>query len=363
MSRARSRSCARSRSRDESHEQPCAAGAHSKGKGRGGCTPTSDARCFHFSPRLGHTLNTQQLHQAHHLGEPAIFEERVVPGGSTTCAYHVHQEHPDRAIGIVIAGNSGRPGGACGLRGHIHKVHVHHRTQEEDIVSSWMLAEAGEDPMEQDALFNSTINEMWGLVDIDSSDTSTYQGVDYVSTNDPRAFADAWVVRNARVCVKSTTPLEFVVSQRTPCSLIFVAGPNARRPGRNAHGSMTRTSNRRACKSSEYTFFREAVKNAFRAALDSMIAEGIVVAILAQLSGGVYAGPHREKIQQDYASIITELLSEPMDVDNPFVMGVTRGHYFRSVILPRGVFVPGVLVQAQATACQCLGLGPGSAPQ
>ena len=77
------------------------------------------------------------------------------------------------------------------------------------------------------------------------------------------------------------------------------------------------------------------MKNAFRAALDSMIAEGIVVAILAQLSGGVYAGPHREKIQQDYASIVTELLSEPMDVDNPFVMGVTRGHYFRSVILPR----------------------------
>ena len=332
MSRARSRSCARSRSRDESHEQPCAAGAHSKGKGRGGCTPTSDARCFHFSPRLGHTLNTQQLHQAHHLREPAIFEERVVPGGSTTCAYDVHQEHPDRAIGIVIAGNSGRPGGACGLRGGIHNVHVHHRTQEEDIVSSWMRAEAGEDPEDQDALFNSTINKMWGLVDIDSSDTSTYQGVDYVSTIDPRDYADAWVVRNAMVCVKSTIPkLKFVVSQRTPCSLIFVAGPNARRPGNNPCGSMTRTSNRRACKSSEYTFFREAVKNAFRAALDSMIAEGIVVAILAQLSGGVYAGPHREKIQQDYASIVTELLSEPIAAD----MGVTRGHFFHSVILPR----------------------------
>ena len=278
-------------------------------------------------------MNTQQLHQAHHLGEPAIFEERVVPGGSTTCAYDVHREHPDRAIGIVIAGNSGRPGGACGLRGSIHKVHVHHRTQEEDIVSSWMLAEAGENTKDQNALFNSPINEMWGLVDIDSSDTSTYQGVDYVSTIDPRAFADAWVVRNARVCVKSTSPLEFVVSQRTPCSLIFVAGPNARRPrpGGNAHGSMTRTSNRRACKSSEYTFFREAVKNAFRAALDSMIAEGIVVAILAQLSGGVYAGPHREKIQQDYASIVTELLSEPIAAD----MGITRGHFFHSVLLPR----------------------------
>ena len=327
---------ARSRSRDESRETPCAAGARSKGKGksrvgRGGCTPTSDARCFHFSPRLGHTLNTQQLHQAHPLGEPAIFQERVVPGGSTTCAYHVHQEHPDRAIGIVIAGNSGRPGGACGLRGGIQKVHVRHQTQEEDIVSSWMLAEAGENSMDQDALFNSTINEMWGLVDIDSSDTSTYQGVDYVSTIDPRAFADAWVVRNAMVCAKSTIPLEFVVSQRTPCSLIFVAGPNARAPGRNAHGSMNRTSNRRACKSSEYTFFREAVKNAFRAALDSMIAEGIVVAILAQLSGGVYAGPHREKIQQDYASIVTELLSEPIAAD----MGVTRGHFFHSVLLPR----------------------------
>ena len=69
--------------------------------------------------------------------------------------------------------------------------------------------------------------------------------------------------------------------------------------------------------------------------MSGMIAEGIVVAILAQLSGGVYAGPHREAIQQDYASIITELLSEPIAADNPFVMGVTRGHYFRSVILPR----------------------------
>ena len=94
---------------------------------------------------------------------------------------------------------------------------------------------------------------------------------------------------------------------------------------------MNRTSNRRACESSEYTFFREAVKHAFRAALDSMIAEGIVVALLAQLSGGVYAGPHRKKIQQDYASIVTELLSEPIAAD----MGVTRGHFFHSVLLPR----------------------------
>ena len=52
---------------------------------------------------------------------------------------------PTAHIGAMIAGNSGRPGGAVGEPGDVahDKIHAGHSTQEEDMVSTWLLSECG----------------------------------------------------------------------------------------------------------------------------------------------------------------------------------------------------------------------------
>ena len=108
----------------------------------------------------------------------------------------------------------------------VKSIHPGHRTQEEDVFSSWMLAEAGDRPENWNRLFVSTIAHRYGLTRIDSRSTETKQGVDYTEARDPLAFADAWIVRNAWVLGKSD-PKHFDRRLRAPCDLIFAAGPNA----------------------------------------------------------------------------------------------------------------------------------------
>ena len=38
-------------------------------------------------------------------------------GGVATVGYNVAQRFPDARIGVFVAANAGRPGGACGMRG------------------------------------------------------------------------------------------------------------------------------------------------------------------------------------------------------------------------------------------------------
>jgi hypothetical protein len=43
-------------------------------------------------------------------------------------------------IGTMVAANSGRPGGACGqANGSVTNLHAGHSTQEEDVVSNWLI--------------------------------------------------------------------------------------------------------------------------------------------------------------------------------------------------------------------------------
>ncbi len=67
-------------------------------------------------------------------------------GGVTEAGYleydrYRSQETPVK-IATVVASNSGRPGGACrAIDGTVLNVHVNHTTQEEDVISNWMIAE------------------------------------------------------------------------------------------------------------------------------------------------------------------------------------------------------------------------------
>lgn len=103
--------------------------------------------------------------------------------------------------------------------------------------------------------------------------------------------------------------------------------------------------------SSDYGFFREAVKAAIASGLDAMILDGVTAAVVvrgnctpipslvctltkygtlssscshahsachlhhgvqkARISCGIYAGPHRHQIEQEIDTIVTELLWDP----------------------------------------------------
>ena len=82
------------------------------------------------------------------LAHIAQVEVRVDAGGLTNVGRELHLQLGQSArIGTMVAGNSGRPGGACGAVAHVggkqigvaRKLHARHRTQEEDVVSNWLL--------------------------------------------------------------------------------------------------------------------------------------------------------------------------------------------------------------------------------
>jgi hypothetical protein len=250
----------------------------------------------------------------YHVNEQAV-------GGATTVGW---RHHAQGKIGIMVAGNSGRPAGACGNGTTVQRIHSHHTTQEEDIVSCWMTATCGSDRKRQNLLFQRTIAGRWGMKNIgNSTSVHTVQYIDYVNTRNPRAYATpAFVVQNALVCEKSARGFE--TQNKYQADLVFVAGPNVSQRG-SATGSMRRTSNRHAFHN--YTFFRTCVKHALRAGIDRFIQQNVDIALVARLSCGIYAGPYVTRIQTDFDFILDEVLNEPLH-------GKPRGQYFRKVIVP-----------------------------
>lgn len=280
-------------------------------------------RCAHFSLRRG-----QRLTPPDHPHPAVVSCELVtVVGGATSLAHQLYSADKTLRLGLMVAANSGRPGGACGGRGKVMQIHPRHTTQEEDIVANWMLTEAGRCQRMQNKLFNSTIDQRWGLEEVEGESTATFQGVDYMRTLDPLDYADAWVVRGALVSAKTAEPT-FDVARKAPCVLVFVAGPNAGASGLST-GSTARTKNAGASRASAYGFFREALKAGLRAGLEAMAAEGVDVALVARVSCGIYAGVHRGRINDEFVDVVNELLQEPIRGTD-----VLRGRCFARVIVP-----------------------------
>ena len=89
----------------------------------------------------------------------------VDPGGLTNVGYELWLRDPSVTIGTMVAGNSGRPGGACGMAdGSAGSLHAHHKTQEEDVVSNWLLT-AGEGRGLENAnrLYREHLHMQWGM--------------------------------------------------------------------------------------------------------------------------------------------------------------------------------------------------------
>ena len=283
----------------------------------------------------------------------------------------------------MTPGNSGRPGGSIykpwfsSPQQRLQGVHPGHRTQEHSILSSWLvgserpaphisLAENGilfprQTYENMEDRFLRCLHRKWGMVENDVTafegfidyagspcNTHTWpddvrqrwlatrQGVDYVHTEKPLDYGDAWILPDADLCVDlsdgGTTGWRFwKLDQIARTTLIFVAGPNASlRRGKHMMCSMLRTQNRLcvtectllnqpflqgAAVEEVAPFFVACVRAAMRAGLDAAIEAGIDVIVLARISGGNYAGPLRGKMTQEfYRKLVEDLLKEDVIV-------------------------------------------------
>jgi hypothetical protein len=156
---------------------------------------------------------------------------------------------------------------------------------------------------------------MWGQTQKQAK--TTIQGVDY-TTADERDYADAWVVRDAKLRSRATEnpgPIN--------ATLVFVAGPNAtsdehkksrKSKAKNAknakkhvdYGSMPATLNKKA--TTNYDFFKECVQASVRAGLMAMAEENVTHALVARVSCGVYAGIHRKRIHSEFRDLVQHIV-------------------------------------------------------
>lgn len=226
-----------------------------------------------------------------------------VEGGSTNVATRL--EHEQERVSVLIAGNSGRPGGMIGHiengRGVVRDLGNSHSTQEEDVVSNWLLTYENITGYSPSHVYDSTIGgrRRWGMVNPGSERSAkTLQGVNYKSAR-PGDYYDAWIVNDCFVSEKKKdVAYGDGDAYNTSCSLVFVAGPcclsRSLSMGGNATKDYTRTIDRtyNDAMNNDYDLFIRGVAETFRAALDAMILNDVTVAILCHVSGGVYAGNH-----------------------------------------------------------------------
>ena len=312
----------------------------SRGAGvvRIGTAATPTTKAVRYNMRLvrsdGGPLPPVLLRTRHAVGAaPLRVSVRVNAGGLTSVGCELQAADPALRIGTMVAGNSGRPGGACGcleqtpggrgLRVIASKLHCHHKTQEEDVVSNWLLTHAFNSLIVGDAdtaahcsnVFRTSLHEpkaAWGLKEPRGTSCDTIQGVDYTTASDPALYADAWIVDRVRLSRKDPAGPVLVRADQYSTSLFFVAGPNANVPDaqQQLSSSTLRTFNRYAA--ADYQFFRAGVAAALRTALLAMAARGFDVALIAGVSTGLYSGLHRQRINDDFEGLVNDLLDEPM---------------------------------------------------
>lgn len=245
-------------------------------------------------------------------------------GGVTEAGYLESDPCMSRKIATVVASNSGRPGGACrAIDGtlDVRKIHANHTTQEEDVISSWMLAGTGDlsgrgDEENRIAMMNllfRPVSDEFGLENPGGTDVRTKQGVDYtrgIATDTktrklsedlgPRIYADAWCYDGATLCEKQHVGrgrMEYVPKNAYQTTLVFCSAPNAHHPkGSGPGSSMRRTYSSKA--NAEKKYFDAGVAWAVYTALYASAQSGCDTVFLPFVGGGVYAGPHTPSIEE-----------------------------------------------------------------
>ena len=252
---------------------------------------------------------------------PARCTIEIDPGGMTNVGFRLKMIQPRYKIATVVAGNSGRPGGACGLAdGGVTLLHAEHRTQEEDIVSNWLITTCrnAHEPVRGEyasGVYSSTIFGKWGMVEAEGVGMETVQGVDYTVVGTGFWYADAWCVEGAALSVKERRqgrqnqhppPFAYDANRQYSGPLVFVSGPNCGAASDHPSSTTRRTLNTQAA--IDYNVFRSGVQCALYAALRAAALLRADCVLIPFVSGGIYAGPWRSRLAADFEAIINEVL-------------------------------------------------------
>lgn len=258
------------------------------------------------------------------------FVEEIDSGGAVNIGYH-YSSSPNAKIGVMLAANSGVPGGALGKKdkiGHVIPKDMAMKTQEESIWANAVLTTCGEGLEDQKAFHSKTIQNKWGMLEEGkSTDTHTRQGIDFTKTKDANDYNGAYVVDICRLSAVDKNK-QLVDATQYPVLMVFSDSINANPNIGTEYGTMKRTLNQEAIHN--YDFFKQCVKMKLRSGLDAMASSGVTHALVARLSAGIYAGKHKEKFDKDFNSILQEVLDEKVGPN-----GEKRGQFFEKVIIPK----------------------------
>ena len=208
-------------------------------------------------------------------------------------------------VGVMIAGNFGRPGGACMDSNNQFEFHSHARTQEESALS--FIATL--DPSNLHTIAR----------ELSAGVGSRYRMQPPEGTSDDFAVLDA---NDELVDIQTAGPdmyrKQYGFWVEPDVYLSFVAGPNAKHPGgawpspRPAYqgklDTVYRTASRPAMES--YDAFKQMVRNAIWSSLVAMREQGLERAIIAPLSCGIYGGEHKDRLRSEYYQLSIDVLGE-----------------------------------------------------
>ena len=269
---------------------------------------------------------------------PAVIS---VVGDSTTFAHTISSPN----VCIVVAANAGRPGGGLHADGKnswkgvkVADVRPGHTTQEEDIVSNWLMTSLPEDlkksvvavttrrlPATLEAAVKPCYDETflvlhkkWGMTTPESDDKKTLTHGDF---DEPLTihYDFNYMVKEAPVSMIKYTPGVFdkyyLDKPLKTVSLLFVAGPNANNRGavNKQYGdaywdSMKRTYDAEAHKS--YDIFKEKLKSALVSLIQASVKNGDTHLIIPEISCGIYGGHWRDDIASQFADLVNAIIED-----------------------------------------------------
>ena len=212
----------------------------------------------------------------------------VYPGKT---AQDIINYNSNKKLGVIIAGNAGRPLGRLSKNGYIDfsQINETFKTQEESVLQYVILGLLwqGKSKYEINCIFKPILDS-FGLPHNNYNTTRTKQGFDYTKdqTTVPYNLAYILPVGNLVLC--------------------WVFGPNANRNAGSPTGTMKRTFSSLA--EADYNYFRNCIYTSYRAAFYALHGK-VDEVITTGLSTGVYAGPWKYNICKKINEIMKNALS------------------------------------------------------
>ena len=266
-------------------------------------------------------------------------DEFILVGKRGKAVNWLNRDNADKC-GVMIAGNFGRPGGACIDKNGRWKDHTRSKTHEESVLS--FFANDNETIQTQivKTLTEGTIGNQYrmALPRGDQRDFMVCDGTDEHGGN--------WV--NIQTAGDELYRREYgfdIVGYKSEQGndkaiyLSFIAGPNAatqEHPWPDPRQSDTLDSMYRCASlkaSAKYHVFKRMVGTALRASLEKMIEKKLDRVIIAGLSCGIYADEftYRPKIRREYPELCREVIAALYLEHTHRFTHVLRGYFWLQV--------------------------------